>query len=420
MSFLRNSLRLLGVAGATSVTLGAGVGPDASFGGTPDPRVSVISLRVEGEEGGLLRSDSVACVRCVRRVTRGALITIKAVPTENYRFDSWVGDGSCARFTIPVCVVSADTSLVVGARFERASFSVSVTVAGSGTVSSDPEGITCGARGDQCQSSFAIGTNVTLTSVAEPGFHLNRWGVGCTGFGSDGICVLTSTDESRGACAPLFCVPLIDRAASAVFASPSTRISISQNPKLQGLFSGETANFEIMVANTGNVRLTNVRVSDALAPDCARTMAQDARLASMAPGASVIYGCSLETAAPGAYVATVAGTPPTGTEVKATDTATVVVFSPQVGATKHSFRLTIGSTKKNDRVEVVSTASGTRYVCRDSCERGYAGGTRLTLTAKPPKFFRKWLAGPCTGQGSKCTLVFGGERLAVTAIFRSR
>jgi uncharacterized repeat protein (TIGR01451 family) len=82
----------------------------------------------------------------------------------------------------------------------------------------------------------------------------------------------------------------------------------------------------IVVTNTGNVTLTNVRVTDPVASDCAKTSAQIPALASMAPGASVTYTCSLaNVTASLTNVATDIGTPPTGPDVTATDSAHVTV-----------------------------------------------------------------------------------------------
>ena len=85
----------------------------------------------------------------------------------------------------------------------------------------------------------------------------------------------------------------------------------------------------IVVTNDGNVTLTNVRVTDPQAPDCAKTSANIAALASMAPGASVTYTCNrANVTASFTNVATDIGTPPTGADVTATDSAHVTVTVP--------------------------------------------------------------------------------------------
>jgi uncharacterized repeat protein (TIGR01451 family) len=117
-------------------------------------------------------------------------------------------------------------------------------------------------------------------------------------------------------------------------------IAISKNPKEQTVQSGGTATWTIVVTNTGQVTLTNVRVTDPEAPDCNRTSAQIPALASMAPGASTSYTCSRSNVtASFTNVATDIGTPPTGPDVSATDSAHVTVpaaaLTPHITVTKN-------------------------------------------------------------------------------------
>jgi uncharacterized repeat protein (TIGR01451 family) len=87
--------------------------------------------------------------------------------------------------------------------------------------------------------------------------------------------------------------------------------------------------FTIEVKNDGDVSLTSVHVTDALAPGCSRTRADIPALASMAPGDHVSYQCTLSNVT-GSFtnVATATGTPPVGPNVSATDSADVVVVIP--------------------------------------------------------------------------------------------
>src|SRR5439155_1379489 len=56
-------------------------------------------------------------------------------------------------------------------------------------------------------------------------------------------------------------------------------ISIVKDPKSQTVTVGHTATFKITVTNTGDVALTSVTVTDALSPNCNRT------IGTLAPGA---------------------------------------------------------------------------------------------------------------------------------------
>ena len=67
----------------------------------------------------------------------------------------------------------------------NSSYALSVSVTGSGTVTSAPAGISCGAT---CSANFASGTAVTLTPAAAAGYVFTGWGGACSG---SGACVVT-------------------------------------------------------------------------------------------------------------------------------------------------------------------------------------------------------------------------------------
>jgi uncharacterized repeat protein (TIGR01451 family) len=116
-----------------------------------------------------------------------------------------------------------------------------------------------------------------------------------------------------GACEPLTVTPV-----------PAPAIAIVKNPKSQTVAVGGTATFSITVTNAGNTVLTDVTVTDPLTPNCNRTKADIPALASMAPGATVTYTCTRPNVRAGFdNVATATGTPPSGPNVTATDTAPV-------------------------------------------------------------------------------------------------
>ena len=108
--------------------------------------------------------------------------------------------------------------------------------------------------------------------------------------------------------------------------SPSASIGITKNPKSQTITQGGSATFAIVVTNTGGVTLTNVHTTDALSPDCARS------LGTLAPGASTSFTCTLgNVQANLTNVAVSTGTrQDTGTDVTANDSAPVTVTAPFV------------------------------------------------------------------------------------------
>jgi uncharacterized repeat protein (TIGR01451 family) len=110
-------------------------------------------------------------------------------------------------------------------------------------------------------------------------------------------------------------------------------ISVVKTPDEQVVLAGSTVSFTIQVINDGDSTLTDVKVTDAQAPGCARTSADIPGLASMPPapaaGSTITYTCSLVSAnASFTNVAVATGTDQIGQNVTAQDTAHVTVVQP--------------------------------------------------------------------------------------------
>ncbi len=97
-------------------------------------------------------------------------------------------------------------------------------------------------------------------------------------------------------------------------------IRIVKGPELQKVAEGATVTFNITVTNTGNVSLTNVDVTDALAPDCNRSDL------SLAAGEESTYQCTAVASADFTNVAVVTGSGPQDQPVTDDDNAVVDVL----------------------------------------------------------------------------------------------
>jgi hypothetical protein len=81
-------------------------------------------------------------------------------------------------------------SLLLGSGCSSEKKNLSVSVSGSGSVSSDPAGIECG---QQCRHDFSSGSQVTLTAAPEAGYELESWGGDCSG--SELTCQLELSED---------------------------------------------------------------------------------------------------------------------------------------------------------------------------------------------------------------------------------
>jgi Divergent InlB B-repeat domain len=107
----------------------------------------------------------------------GGGLQLTASPAAGYRFGHWEGDACFG--TSPVCAAWVLNWVRTTAVFDQASL---VTVirggSGSGSVSSAPAGITCGAG---CSATFDPGQTVTLTATPDAGSRFSGWSGPCTG-----------------------------------------------------------------------------------------------------------------------------------------------------------------------------------------------------------------------------------------------
>ncbi|MCX6029964.1 MAG: hypothetical protein NT169_11800 [Chloroflexi bacterium] len=97
---------------------------------------------------------------------------------------------------------------------------------------------------------------------------------------------------------------------------------VTKTPDLQVVHNGDMITFTIAVTNTGDVTLSNVVVTDAAAPTCVRSPLTT----TLTVGASMSYTCAMTASSDFTNTATVVGTPPSGADVSASDTARVLLY----------------------------------------------------------------------------------------------
>jgi len=105
-------------------------------------------------------------------------VTLTATPSVDSAFAGWSGGGCTGT---GLCVVTLTAATAVTATFTQPIFvlTVSPAGAGTGTVTSSPGGINCGAI---CSASLVSGTVVALTASPNGGSEFVGWsGGGCSG-----------------------------------------------------------------------------------------------------------------------------------------------------------------------------------------------------------------------------------------------
>lgn len=151
---------------------GGGGGGSAAPGG---PRLTVSS-----SAGGSVTSTpaGISCgTSCTLEAAADTAVTLAAAPEPGFDFAGW--GGACSG-TALTCTVTMDQDRTVSASFTQGStrFTLGVTVAGSGSVQSQPAGIDCGST---CSASYAANSSVVLTAVPAGGQSFQGWSGACSG-----------------------------------------------------------------------------------------------------------------------------------------------------------------------------------------------------------------------------------------------
>ena len=135
---------------------------------------------------------------CTQSYPHGTVVTLTATPAPGARFVSWSGDPDCADGSVTLDMEKTCTANFTSLPSLLATLSVSKFGAGSGTVTSNPPGIDCGAT---CSAAYDRGTTVELTATPAPGSIFGGWN-GCSADGTvrlDGDTQCTALFGLRGA-----------------------------------------------------------------------------------------------------------------------------------------------------------------------------------------------------------------------------
>jgi hypothetical protein len=151
-----------------------------------------LSTSKDGSGSGFLSSApaGINCgATCSASFDYGTVVNLTAAHAAGSTFTGWAGDCSGTG----TCVLTMDHAKAVTANFYANSFLLTVQRAGNGTgtVTSSPAGINCGAA---CSSNFPNGATVTLKAKASSSSKFTGWSGVCAGTGD---CVVHLTQATQ-------------------------------------------------------------------------------------------------------------------------------------------------------------------------------------------------------------------------------
>ena len=179
-----------GSANTCIVTMSAARTVTATFN-TTAPVTNPLAVTLTGTGGGAVVSSpaGIDCGRtCTANFAANTGVTLTASLMAGSVFRGWSGECSGTSAT---CSVTMNSAKNVTAQFDVAPVSnntltVSNVGSGTGTITSNPTGINCGAT---CSAGFVAGSAVTLTAAANASSTFNGWSGACAG--STPTCTLT-------------------------------------------------------------------------------------------------------------------------------------------------------------------------------------------------------------------------------------
>ena len=161
---------------------------------TFQPSTYSLSVYLNGTGSGTISGDQISCTTgstagCTETAANGATVVLTATPGDASVFTGW---GGCPSVSGNTCTVPMTTLRTVYAYFQPSTFSLNVSLGGTGTGGVTGGGAQCSSASTAgCVVSEPYGTNVTLSAAADPGSAFTGWSGYCTN--ATGACVVPMT-----------------------------------------------------------------------------------------------------------------------------------------------------------------------------------------------------------------------------------
>jgi len=324
--------------------------------------ISTLNVAKGGTGTGAVTSTPVGIdcgTHCAKQFSDDTTVTLTALADSGSNFVGWTGCNAVGAIT---CDITMTWDATVTATFEiPVTLNVTRTGTGSGVVTGDPGGISCGSA---CSASYwpSESTIVTLTATADPGSTFTGW-TGC-GSVSGSTCIVAMTAAAS---------------VSAGFARDST--------------------VAVLKTGTGSGSVTSYPPGISCGLTCSHLFdgGTSVTLVAVADANSTFQGW-------------------TGCD-SASGTACYISISGNITPTAQ-----FGD---NSALRVVKTGNGTGRVtsspagisCGTVCSKEYAPGTAVTLTAAPDDHvvFTGWIGCPAAS-GATCAITMTAD-VTVSAQF---
>jgi len=276
---------------------------------------STLNVTLAGAGSGVVGSSpaGISCgSACSATFPSGTAVSLAASAARGSTFAGW--SGACTG--TGGCNMTLNSATNVTATFVQGTATLSVsTTGGTGTITSSPAGISCGAT---CAHAFPYGTAVTLTATPAVGMEFKGWSGSCSGMS----CTVTLTGPMSVTAS--FGAPVLTSDARLTNISTRGAVLGGADVMIGGLVIDGTTNKTVVVRARGpsltaygitgalaNPTLTLVRSSDQAvvasnddwgsAPNAAQIAAS-----GFAPG-DPLESAILVSLGPGAYTAVVSG-----------------------------------------------------------------------------------------------------------------
>jgi hypothetical protein len=336
----------------------------ASF--APAPTRYALTVNKTGDGGGTVTGTGVNCgTDCAESYPNGSLVTLTAAPALLSCFDGWNGCDSLIGLD---CTIMMNQARTVAASFTSShcwtrTLTVNKIGSGSGTISSVPSGIDCGA---DCEESYGPDSAVVLSPDPGYGSCFNGW-TGCDALsGHDCTVVMSGNKTVSGS-----------------------------------FFAGYCLRRTLTVNKTGSGSGTVTGPGIDCGGDCQGTYA--------APYAAVLTPVAATDSTFSGWTGcdTVNGTICTAMMTAANKTVTA------------SFTAVPISRMLSVEVSGVGTVTGPGIDCGSDCTQSYSNSSPVTLTARATgcSVFSSW-TGCDDEDGANCIVTMGQDR-TVTATFSS-